>query len=79
MAGAVQQAAELEDVPPELIGQRTPASMFMSAQHVLCCCAVGKDSPGRTGVKEARLTANRANNSRAGSLIARILSRTHAF
>jgi hypothetical protein len=74
----VQQVAELvEDVPPELIGQRTPASMFMSAQQV--CWAVGKDSPGRTGVKEARLTANTANSNRAGSLIDRNLASASDF
>jgi hypothetical protein len=49
--------------------------MFMSAQQVLGC-ALGKDSLGRTGVKEARLTANRPNSSRAGSFITGILSQT---
>jgi len=49
--------------------------MFMSAQQVLCC-ALGKDSLGRTGVKEARLTANIANSNRAGSVITGILPHT---
>jgi hypothetical protein len=75
----VQQAAELEDVPLGLIGQRAPASVFMSAQQVLCCWAVGKDSPGRTGVKEARLIANTANNSRARSFIDRNLASASDF
>jgi len=65
--------AALEAAPPGLIGQRMPASMFMSAQQVLCWTGEA-DSSGRTGVKEARLTANTANNSRAGSLIDRNLA-----
>jgi hypothetical protein len=50
----------------------------MSAQQVFFW--TGEiDSPGRTGVKEARLTANAASNSRAGSLIDHTLSPTRLF
>jgi hypothetical protein len=42
--------------------------MFMSAQQVLRW-TIGADSPGTTGAREARLTANTANNSRAGNFI----------
>jgi hypothetical protein len=52
--------------------------MFMSAQQVFCW-TVGADSPGRTGVKEARLTANTANSNRAGSLIDRNLGSASDF
>jgi hypothetical protein len=56
-----------------LTGQRRPASIFMSAQQVLCW--TGKtDSPGRTGVKEARLSARTASNSRVGNFITDTLS-----
>ena len=65
-AGAVQQVAV--DVTPGLIGQRVPPFIFMSAQHIFCW-AGGTGSPGRTGVREARLTARTANKNRAGSFI----------
>ena len=41
--------------------------MFRSAQQVFWW-TIGPDSPGRTGVKEARLTAKTAKSSRAGTL-----------
>jgi hypothetical protein len=69
----VQHAAELDDVPPGLNGHRTPASVFMSAQHAFRWGGK-KDSLGRTGVREARLTANTASNNRAGNFIGGILS-----
>lgn len=75
----MQHVAELEDVPPGLIGQRNPEFVFMSAQQDVFCWAGETDSLGRIGVKEARLSVRMANNSRAGSFIARILSRTEIF
>jgi hypothetical protein len=65
----VQQIAELDDVPLGLIGQRLPASTFMSAQQHGFGWGAGTDSAGRTGVREPRLSATIANNSRAGSFI----------
>ena len=65
----MQLVAELEDVPPGLIGQRNPEFVFMSAQQDVFCWAGEIDSPGRTGVKEARLTASTDNNSRAAGVI----------
>jgi hypothetical protein len=50
----------------------------MSAQQVFCWTA-GADSPGRIGVKEARLTANTPNNNRPGSVIDHNLSPTKLF
>jgi hypothetical protein len=77
MAGAGQHVAELE-VPAGLIGQRRPPLVFMSAQQ-LFCWTVGTESPGRTGVREATVTARTANNSRAGSLITHTLAYSEIF
>ena len=79
MVGAVQHAAELDDVPPGLIGQRTPAFMFMAAQQRAVCWTAGTASPGRTGVKDARLTANTANSIRARNFIGDTLTQSTIF
>jgi hypothetical protein len=65
----VQHSEELDVVPLGLIGQRWPASMFISAQQKRFCRTVGTGSLGRTGVKEATLIARRANSIRADVVI----------